>query len=62
LVHDIGKTLIPTEILNKKGKLTEEEFDIVKMHPSNGSNVLGNMEQLCDIAKIVRSHHERWDG
>ncbi|MTI67762.1 MAG: HD-GYP domain-containing protein [Firmicutes bacterium] len=62
IVHDIGKTIIPSEIINKNGKLTDEEFEIIKKHPIWGYEALKNSEELKDIANYVRYHHERWDG
>ncbi len=62
MVHDIGKLLIPLEILNKKGKLTSNEFDYVKKHPIWGSEALKNSRSLKNIAKYVLYHHEKWDG
>lgn len=62
LVHDIGKILINQDILNKKGRLTDDEFDVIKMHPSWGYETLSKSKTLKDVAKIVLHHHERWDG
>jgi len=62
LVHDIGKVLIPDNILNKKGKLTSEEYETVKKHPYWGYKVLSESKELKDIANYVLYHHERWDG
>ncbi|MFN2340180.1 MAG: MEDS domain-containing protein [Halanaerobium sp.] len=62
LVHDLGKMLIPLEILNKKGKLTDSEYEVIKEHPVLGSSVLSDSNSLKHIAKHVRHHHERWDG
>ncbi|MBZ4650679.1 HD-GYP domain-containing protein [Thermosipho sp. (in: thermotogales)] len=62
LVHDIGKIAIPTGILNKEGKLTNEEFAIIKKHPVYGYEFLSTSETLKDIATYVFHHHERWDG
>ncbi|WP_218916087.1 HD-GYP domain-containing protein [Kosmotoga pacifica] len=62
LLHDMGKILVPADILNKTGKLTREEFEIVKMHPIWGADVLGNIRELKNIALYVRHHHERFDG
>lgn len=62
LVHDIGKMLIPLEILNKDGKLTDSEYKVIKEHPVLGSNALGSSKALKHIAKFVRYHHEHWDG
>jgi HD-GYP domain-containing protein (c-di-GMP phosphodiesterase class II) len=62
LVHDIGKIGIPESILQKPGKLTDEEFDQVRAHPVIGENILKDVPQLQPMLPGVRSHHERWDG
>jgi len=62
LFHDIGKISIPDAILNKPGKLTDEEYDIIKRHPSQGYEVLSHIEQLRDALPGVRHHHEKMDG
>jgi len=62
LLHDIGKIGIPERILNKPGRLTKEEFDIIKMHPEKGERILLSSSRLQNVAKIVRQHHERVDG
>jgi HD-GYP domain-containing protein (c-di-GMP phosphodiesterase class II) len=62
LLHDIGKINVPDAILGKPGKLTDEEFDILKRHPVVGYDVLKNLHMLTDELVIVRSHHERFDG
>ena len=63
LLHDIGKMQVPLEILNKPGRLTDEEFDIMKSHPMNGYNLLCQKEDMpADVLEIVRSHHERING
>ncbi|AEX85463.1 putative domain HDIG-containing protein [Marinitoga piezophila KA3] len=62
LLHDIGKLLIPIEILNKKSRLTEEEYEYIKKHPEYGYNALIKSESLSEIAIAIRHHHERWDG
>lgn len=62
LVHDIGKTLVPREILNKPGLLTAEEYEVIKRHPVDGANALAHVSDLAAIADGVRYHHERWDG
>jgi len=62
LLHDIGKIGIPDEIINKKSKLTDEEFNIVKQHPEIGSEILKNIETIPEIRTGVRWHHERYDG
>jgi diguanylate cyclase (GGDEF)-like protein len=62
LFHDIGKIGIPSEILQKPGPLTDEEFEIVKQHPELGEKILAPIERLADVRPIVRACHERWDG
>jgi diguanylate cyclase (GGDEF)-like protein len=62
LFHDIGKIGIPTEILQKAGPLSEEEFAVVKEHPELGDKILAPIDRLADVRPIVRACHERWDG
>lgn len=62
LVHDIGKILIPLDLLNKTTKLTFEEFEVIKKHSQYGYDMLNEAKNLKHIAKIVLHHHERWDG
>ncbi|MCL5102766.1 MAG: diguanylate cyclase [Armatimonadetes bacterium] len=62
LLHDLGKIGVPDSILRKAGRLTDEEFDTVKQHPSVGGNILRRAPQLDVIIPAVISHHERWDG
>lgn len=62
LVHDIGKLLIPIDIINKKGKLTDKEYELIKKHPVWGNKALSSSENLKPIAKYILHHHERWDG
>lgn len=62
LFHDIGKIGIPSEILQKPGPLTDEEFAIVKEHPELGEKILEPIDRLADVRPIVRACHERWDG
>lgn len=62
LLHDIGKVNIPDQILMKPGKLTVEEFDIIKTHPVVGEEAVQNVEGIKDSICVIRSHHERWDG
>ena len=62
ILHDIGKTLIPAEILNKKTPLTEVEFEKIKKHPEWGYETLKDSAELKEIAKYVLYHHEKWDG
>lgn len=61
-LHDIGKVHIPAEILQKNGKLTEEEFEIMKKHTIYGYEMCMRYEQFRDLAPIVRAHHENIDG
>ncbi|MEA1975798.1 MAG: HD domain-containing protein, partial [Bacillota bacterium] len=62
ILHDIGKALIPIEILNKTGKLSDSEFNILKTHPKKGYDILSESESLNKIAWHILFHHERWDG
>lgn len=67
-MHDIGKIAIPDAILNKPGRLTSEEFDIMKNHTTKGCEMLENLDRVGDkeylqyAYNICRYHHERWDG
>jgi two-component system cell cycle response regulator len=61
-LHDIGKIAIPDEILHKDGKLTEEEWALMRKHPKIGERVLDAAPALGPVASLVRSTHERWDG
>ncbi|HVP91782.1 MAG TPA: HD domain-containing phosphohydrolase [Terriglobales bacterium] len=62
LLHDVGKIAVPEAILNKPGRLTENEFALIKEHPSRGESILRPVIELKDIAKVVRAHHEHYDG
>lgn len=62
LLHDIGKMMIPDEIINKKGRLTESEYNIVKTHVLHGNNILKNLNLDPRIAEVAMRHHERCDG
>ncbi len=67
-LHDIGKMAIPDAILNKPGRLTDEEYEVMKTHAAIGAQMLENLEQYRDdplmktAMSICRYHHERWDG
>jgi putative two-component system response regulator len=63
-LHDLGKIAIPDSILLKPGRLSDEEFEVVKTHSLLGARVLaGGDTELLEVAeRIVRHHHERWDG
>jgi putative nucleotidyltransferase with HDIG domain len=62
LLHDIGKIIVPIEVLNKPGKLTDEEWAIIKRHPEAGLELVADIDFPGDIRAIIRNHHERWDG
>ena len=62
MLHDVGKLLVPAEVLNKPGRLSEEEWALVRRHPSAGVELLADIEFPWDVRPIVESHHERWDG
>lgn len=61
-MHDVGKINIPEEILVKKTSLTEDEWKIIRQHPSNGVEIIRSVESLSDIAPLILHHHERVDG
>lgn len=61
MLHDIGKIGIPDNILNKPSKLTQEEMDVVKNHPTLSAQII-NSTSLKDVVSSVKAHHERWDG
>ena len=62
LLHDIGKIKVPEAILQKSGKLSDAEWEVIKNHPVYGSQMLEPIEQLTDSLPAVRHHHERYDG
>ena len=63
LLHDIGKMRVPLKVLNKPGKLTSDEFEIMKSHPGMGYELIRHDKNLsADVLAIVRSHHERLSG
>jgi putative nucleotidyltransferase with HDIG domain len=62
LLHDIGKSIFPDHVLFADGKLTDEQWEIVKQHPAHGASVIAQIEEFADIAEIVHAHHERIDG
>jgi len=61
-LHDIGKIGVPDSVLLKPGKLTKNEFDLVKEHPVVGVNILCNISSLARVIPAIRHHHERFDG
>lgn len=62
LVHDVGKIGVPESVLCKPGRLTDEEFDLIKMHPEIGARILQDIRQMQDLIPGVLCHHERHDG
>jgi diguanylate cyclase (GGDEF)-like protein len=61
-LHDVGKLAIPDSILNKPGPLDDQEWAFIRQHTLTGERILASAESLRDVAPIVRSTHERWDG
>jgi putative two-component system response regulator len=61
-LHDIGKVSIPDAILFKRGLLTEEEWQTMRLHTLRGEEICRPMKTLAPVLPIIRSHHERWDG
>lgn len=62
LLHDIGKVYVPSDFLNKPGRLNREELAIIKLHPEVGADILKYVESDCPISEMVLQHHERMDG
>ncbi len=62
LFHDVGKILVPNEILQKPSHLTEQEFEEIKKHCTHGTMMLLRLNSLREVAGMVFHHHERWDG
>jgi len=62
ILHDLGKIAIPDSILLKPGKLTPEEYEVIKTHPVEGAQILAEHPEQKDVSEIVMHHHERWDG
>ncbi|MEO8096501.1 MAG: HD domain-containing phosphohydrolase [Acidobacteriota bacterium] len=62
LLHDIGKLAVPEHIISKPGRLTPEEFEKMKIHPTVGAEILERVRFPYPVAPIVRAHHEKWDG
>jgi diguanylate cyclase (GGDEF)-like protein/putative nucleotidyltransferase with HDIG domain len=62
LLHDIGKLVIPAAVLNKPGRLSEDEWALVRRHPSAGAEMLADVDFPWDVRPIVENHHECWDG
>ena len=62
LLHDVGKIGIPDAIINKKDRLTDEEYDIIKKHPVIGTQILETIKEMPNLSNGARWHHERYDG
>ena len=62
LMHDVGKIGIPTAVLNKPGKLTAEEFELIKKHSNMGAAILKNIENDPRFEQVAMHHHEKYDG
>ncbi|NTV91680.1 MAG: HD-GYP domain-containing protein, partial [Clostridiales bacterium] len=62
LLHDIGKIAIEESILNKPGKLTEDEMNEIRRHPEIGYRILSSSYEMLELTEGILAHHERWDG
>jgi diguanylate cyclase (GGDEF)-like protein len=62
MLHDIGKLAVPEYILNKPGRLAEEEYKLVQMHPTIGAEIISAVDFGYPVAELIASHHERWNG
>ncbi|MBQ3543849.1 MAG: HD domain-containing protein [Lachnospiraceae bacterium] len=62
LLHDVGKIKVPVDIINKSGKLTDEEYDLIKIHPVTGYYILKDISEHSDMDIAAKYHHERYDG
>ena len=62
LLHDIGKTSIPAEILTKPTKLNKKDWEMIKGHPSRGFKIASATNEFAVVAEEILSHHEYWDG
>ena len=61
-MHDVGKVGVPDSVLFKPGKLTEEEWEIMRAHPVRGEEICRPLKSLRTVLPLIRHHHERWDG
>ncbi|HSR22717.1 MAG TPA: HD-GYP domain-containing protein, partial [Candidatus Eisenbacteria bacterium] len=61
-LHDIGKAWVPNRLLEKAGPLTDEEWEVMRQHTVVGERILSSVEELREVARLVRHSHERWDG
>jgi putative nucleotidyltransferase with HDIG domain len=62
LFHDIGKIAIPDVLLTKPGRLSEDEYELMKRHSAEGARIVAKFSRLRESVPIIRHHHERWDG
>lgn len=62
LLHDVGKIGVPDEVINKPGRLRDEEFACIKKHPAIGYKILSNIKEMPELSAGARFHHERYDG
>lgn len=62
MLHDVGKISVPKEVINKPGRLTDEEFDLIKVHPVSGYHILRDIHDDLRIGYAAKYHHERYDG
>ncbi len=62
LLHDVGKISVPNEVINKPGRLTDEEFEQIQIHPVSGYHILKDIHENSDIGEGAKYHHERYDG
>lgn len=61
-VHDVGKILVPGEVLHKVGKLNEGEWELIRRHPTDGARLILSLSPPPGVQRVVAEHHERWDG
>jgi hypothetical protein len=62
VLHDVGKIGVSESVLNKEGKLTDQEWEVIREHPVIGQNIIKSIDFLFDVGQAVRYHHERYDG
>lgn len=62
ILHDIGKIMVPAELLSKPAKPLKKEFELIKRHPETGYHILKSVDEYAALAEYVLYHHERWDG
>lgn len=61
-LHDVGKVVIPAALLHKRGSLTAHEWELMRVHPAVGADIVSHIALLRPLAPMIRAHHERWDG